>query len=90
MTAVWRRSSRCETAACVEIATLPDGRVGIRDSKHPDREPLVWHRAQWTLLCDAIHGGYTVHPDTFAPHVFTPGELSAFAAGVLNRDFDGD
>lgn len=42
----WRRSSRCETNACVEAAILPD-RVLLRDSAHPEIEPLEFSRAAW-------------------------------------------
>ncbi|MFC6530428.1 DUF397 domain-containing protein [Nonomuraea rubra] len=31
----WRRSSRCETGACVEIAIVPGNRVAIRNSQKP-------------------------------------------------------
>lgn len=42
----WRRSSRCETNACVEAAILPD-RVLLRDSAHPEIGPLEFSRASW-------------------------------------------
>ncbi|MGV9773904.1 DUF397 domain-containing protein, partial [Streptosporangium sp. NPDC003464] len=29
----WQVSSRCNNGSCVEIARLPDGGVGMRDSK---------------------------------------------------------
>jgi hypothetical protein len=37
--AVWRKSSRSAgsggTDDCVEVAALDDGRIAVRDSKHP-------------------------------------------------------
>jgi hypothetical protein len=39
MTVVWRKSSHSGSSSgdlnCVEVAALPTGVIGIRDSKHP-------------------------------------------------------
>jgi Domain of unknown function (DUF397) len=36
---VWRKSSYSSGGNCVDVA-FRDGRVGLRDSKHP--EPMMW------------------------------------------------
>lgn len=56
----WVKSTFCNLGDCVEVRTFDGGWVHLRDSKHPDRVPLV----------------------------FTPGEWSAFVAGVRNGEFD--
>ncbi|HWR49077.1 MAG TPA: DUF397 domain-containing protein [Pseudonocardiaceae bacterium] len=47
--AVWRKSSRSPanggTYECVEVAALGDGRIAVRDSKHPDGAVLLLTRA---------------------------------------------
>ena len=35
---------------CVEVAGLPDGTVGVRDSKHPDGPQLTFPPATWTAF----------------------------------------
>jgi len=49
--AVWRKSSRTGGAngggtECVEVAALDDGRMAVRDSKHPDGAVLFLTRAE--------------------------------------------
>lgn len=56
----WRRSSRSSSQAtdpnCVEVAALASG-IGIRDSKHPERESLVVDTAHFGALVQAIKTG---------------------------------
>ena len=52
---VWRRSPACGTGACVEVAFVGE-HVLIRDSKHPDGEPLTFTRPEW----DAFQAGVAV------------------------------
>jgi uncharacterized protein DUF397 len=54
----WRRA-RCGAAgACVEIASLPQGRVAIRDGKSGDDGPvLVFTQAEWDAFTAAIRTG---------------------------------
>ena len=45
---VWRKSTRSPANGgtnCVEEARLPDGRVGVRDSKDPSGGMLVFDRS---------------------------------------------
>jgi hypothetical protein len=48
--AVWRKSSYSNVESggsdCVEVATVGDGRVALRDSKHPDSGILTIPRAE--------------------------------------------
>lgn len=38
----WRKSSlSSDNGTCVELAPLPDGRVAVRDSKHPTAGHLI-------------------------------------------------
>jgi hypothetical protein len=42
----WRKSSRCETGQCVEMARV-DHRFALRSSVHPDRGTLVFDAVAW-------------------------------------------
>lgn len=51
----WRKSARCETAACVEVAT--DGPlVGLRNSTKPE-VALSLDPAAWQQFIDGVRGG---------------------------------
>nr|WP_229807449.1 DUF397 domain-containing protein [Actinoplanes lobatus] len=51
--ASWRKSSRSGAAGhCVEVAAVRQA-IAVRDSKNPDREPLIFTTAEW----DAFVGG---------------------------------
>jgi len=52
----WQKSSFCGTNACVEIANTPDG-VLMRDSKHPDQEPLRFTPGGWAAFIGRIQAG---------------------------------
>ena len=39
---------------CVEIARLPNGTVLMRDSKNPERPPIVLSREEWSSWVDDI------------------------------------
>lgn len=43
---VWRRSSKCDGGACVEVAEL-DAMIMIRDSAEPGNAPIVVSRDVW-------------------------------------------
>lgn len=42
----WRKSSYSSAGNCVEIAELPDGRIGIRNSNHPSEAATVFTRSE--------------------------------------------
>lgn len=43
----WRKATASQANGnCVEVATLPDGTIGVRDSKNPTGAVLVFTRAR--------------------------------------------
>jgi hypothetical protein len=60
VTAPWRRSTFCGTAACVEVADLADG-TAVRDSKDPAGEPIPFTAIGWrAFIAEVRRGGFTV------------------------------
>ena len=53
---MWRRSSRCDSNACVEVAHA-SGEVLLRDSKDPDGPRLSFAAAQWSAFLDGVKDG---------------------------------
>lgn len=53
----WKRSSYCGTNACVEVTLLPDGSARVRDSKHPDRQPLTFDAEAWAAFVAGVQAG---------------------------------
>ena len=61
----WRKSRRSgpQGGNCVEVANLPDGRVAVRNSRHPAGPALVFTSAEWVAFVenditgDADHRG---------------------------------
>ncbi|WP_019632565.1 DUF397 domain-containing protein [Actinomadura atramentaria] len=58
-TAAWRKSTRCGgSATCVEVAALPGGRVGARDTKRGPAGPaLAISRDGWRTFVRQTRGG---------------------------------
>jgi hypothetical protein len=57
----WRKASRSTyNGNCVEVGTLQDGRVGIRDTKDCGMGPvLALSRSQWNaFLADVVRGSF--------------------------------
>ncbi|MGI5340242.1 DUF397 domain-containing protein [Streptomyces sp. CA-181903] len=62
--AVWRKSSHSQnSASCIEIADQFPGILPIRDSKTPDRSPIVVPRAAWASFVTAVASGGGVPVD---------------------------
>ncbi|MEV6138460.1 DUF397 domain-containing protein [Nocardia sp. NPDC051990] len=54
----WFKSSHSEHAnACVEIAHLDEGMVGVRDSKNPTGPALVFSPSEWDAFTVGVHDG---------------------------------
>ncbi|ETK34575.1 DUF397 domain-containing protein [Microbispora sp. ATCC PTA-5024] len=54
----WQKSSRsANNCACVEVAVLPSGEVGVRDSKNQDGPVLVFTPAEWDAFINGVKAG---------------------------------
>ncbi len=100
---IWKRSSRCSSNGCVEVAQ-EGGRALVRDSKNLGLEPLSFQRSEWmnTVLAPVMLGRLpsfvVVHDEWHVwsghtvdgdPQVlrFTPEEWDAFGEGVKAGEF---
>ena len=56
----WRKSRRSgpQGGNCVEVAQLPDGRVAVRNSRHPAGPALVFTAAEWGAFIRGARDGY--------------------------------
>ncbi len=55
-TLTWRRSTRCSSGSCVEVAATPDA-VLVRDSKLAESPILHFDTAAWAAFLGAIKSG---------------------------------
>jgi hypothetical protein len=62
--AVWRKASASQANdGCVEVAFLPDGRVGVRDSKNRSMPALALSARAWaSFLANAKAGQFDLRP----------------------------
>jgi hypothetical protein len=57
-TVKWIKSSLSfANGNCVEVASLPGGMIGVRDSKHPRRPHLVFTAPEWEAFTDGVRNG---------------------------------
>ncbi|MGX1976846.1 DUF397 domain-containing protein [Streptomyces kronopolitis] len=56
-----KASASSDQGACVELAAAPRGWVALRDSKHPDREPLMFTPAEMTAFLTGARAGEFDH-----------------------------
>lgn len=52
----WRRSQRCGSATCVEVAADSQA-IHVRDSKNPHGGRLTFSHAEWRHFVAAIRSG---------------------------------
>jgi hypothetical protein len=52
----WRKSSRCGSSACVEVAKV-DNTYLVRDSKNPDNTPLAFTQEEWAAFVEGVSAG---------------------------------
>jgi hypothetical protein len=52
----WRKSTRCGTNTCVEVAVV-DNEYLVRDSKNPDTAPLSFTQEEWTAFVAGVNAG---------------------------------
>jgi hypothetical protein len=58
---LWQKSSYSGPSACVEFARLPDGAIGVRDSKNPDAGHLTYTREEIAAAFAGIKAGEFDH-----------------------------
>ncbi|BBH65742.1 hypothetical protein ACTI_24270 [Actinoplanes sp. OR16] len=52
----WRKSSRCGTSTCVEVAKVDDQYL-IRDSKNPEVAALAFTKDEWDAFVEGVTAG---------------------------------
>jgi hypothetical protein len=52
----WRRSSRCGSTTCVEVAKVADQYL-VRDSKNPEMPALSFTEAEWEAFTQGVEAG---------------------------------
>jgi len=52
----WRKSSRCASSTCVEVAKVEDQYL-VRDSKNPDAATLTFTEQEWVAFVEGVTAG---------------------------------
>ncbi|MEU4574644.1 DUF397 domain-containing protein [Nonomuraea sp. NPDC023979] len=56
--AAWRKATRSgDNGNCLEVAPLPGGMVGIRDTEAPGQPPYVVSESVWAAFIDGAKKG---------------------------------
>jgi hypothetical protein len=54
---IWRKSSYSESGNCVEVASLPNNNLAVRDSKDKSGPNLVFTPAEWQAFVRGVRDG---------------------------------
>ncbi|GAB2704952.1 DUF397 domain-containing protein [Nocardia thraciensis] len=61
--ACWFKSSRSAgRTECVEVAWLAEGKVGVRDSKHPTGPALIFTPGEWDAFTASMRDSESHRP----------------------------
>jgi hypothetical protein len=61
----WTKSRRSfSNSNCVEVAQLPDGHIGVRDSKSPHGPVLQFTPHEWDAFTAGVRNGEFGNPAT--------------------------
>ncbi|MCP2276656.1 MULTISPECIES: DUF397 domain-containing protein [Nocardia] len=60
--ATWIKSTRSGSRDCVEVAFLPGGQVGVRDSKNPEGPALIFTPSEWDAFSAGVADGEFARP----------------------------
>ncbi len=52
----WRKSSRCESHTCLEVAEAPGGRMAVRNSTRPQLS-LSFEGPAWQAFVSTVRSG---------------------------------
>ncbi|WP_440082860.1 DUF397 domain-containing protein [Streptosporangium sp. LJ11] len=57
--AAWRKAAKSASnqGDCLEVAPLPGGRVGLRDTEAPEKAPFVVSAGVWDAFVDGAKKG---------------------------------
>lgn len=55
--AAWITSRACNNSACVQVAYLPGGMVGLRDSKDTTKAAHIFDCAEWAAFITGVKAG---------------------------------
>jgi hypothetical protein len=63
ITAPWVKSSYSGPQGnCVEVARLADGKIAVRNSRHPDGPALIFTRTEWDAFISGARDGQFGEP----------------------------
>lgn len=57
----WVKSAHSGADSCVEMAKLPDGGIGVRDSKNPELGHLTYTKAEVAAFFAGVRDGEFDH-----------------------------
>lgn len=56
-TTAYKKSSYSGMGSCVEVRLLPDGSIGVRDSKDTSQHPLLFTQPEWRAFLAGVRDG---------------------------------